>query len=71
MEILADFQNDNEDEDLMIAASQMATTSEISTRAVTNTVMTKKVNSPKKNVTTFTGCTFGSIGSINIHVHKH
>ena len=74
MSLLADVENKVPDEDLVLAATQceeaslalpLKNTTPVST---TNTTVMKRVNNPAP---TFTNCTFGSIGTLNIHIHKH
>ena len=66
--ILEDFQNDNND-DILMAASQNI--SQASTTTMTTAVI--KRNSPKIPMPqqTFTNCSFGNIGTLNIHIHKN
>ena len=76
VEILADFQNDHDNEDLVLGATQYEALVEngataIATNTTSKTIISKKIPSPKKQTPTFNTCRFGSIGTINIHIHKH
>ena len=57
------------DQELLMAATQCESvvTPEINNTMKTRTVMKKTPQPPP----TFSGCTFGSIGTLNIHIHKH
>ena len=69
MEIVAEIQNDMEgDNEILLAATQYENTN---ANATITTMMAKKKMSPRKPVPTFARCTFGSVGTINIHIHKH
>lgn len=60
-----DFMADAEtDQDIVMAANQMETMMANST-----TTVMKKTN--PKSSTAFTNCTFGNIGTLNIHIHKN
>ena len=69
MEILSDTLDEVNDADLVMAASQcekaLVPVTNIMTTSSNTAVM--KRNNPQ---TTFTNCTFGSIGTLNIHIHK-
>lgn len=43
------------------------------TNPTTSTTMSKTsmMTTNKPTLTTFTGCTFGNVGTLNIHIHKH
>ena len=66
--------NDNEQDDneLLLATSQFEQqhVPQMVSTVKTKTVVTKK-SSPKRAIPTFAGCSIGSIGTINIHIHKH
>lgn len=68
--LCADMNDDDENQALTLAAEQieqqMSLNTTTSTKCTTNTALMKKAP-----VTTFTGCTFGNIGTLNIHIHKH
>lgn len=66
--ILQEFNNaDDDDNDLLLAATQIE-----KNHCTTKTAMVKKTSSPhQKPREIFQNCTFGNIGSINIHIHKH
>ena len=66
MAIVSEFEGVNDDQ-LMLAATQVESTT------LTKTTIMKK-NSPKlppAPTPTFTNCSFGNIGTLNIHNHKH
>lgn len=63
LEFLADNNGDNE---IMMAANQME-----SMLAKSNTTIVKKSGTKPTSQPTFNNCTFGNIGVINIHIHKH
>ena len=65
MELLADVQDEQA---MVMAATQMENNYQNST----STSMSKtNVMSSKPSFPTFTGCTFRSIGTLNIHIHKN
>lgn len=65
--IIQEFQNSNDDEDLLLAATQIE-----KENFTSKTTMMKKTSSPNIHPRqVFQNCSFGNIGSINIHVHKH
>lgn len=67
--LCSDMDNDNENQALSIAAQQIeAQLSANNTTSMSKTAVMKQVKPP---VTTFTGCSFGNIGTLNIHIHKH
>ena len=67
MQIVAEIQKDTAgDIDTLLAATQYKNST---SNGTTTTMMAKKRTSPKKAVPTFTGYTFGSVGTINIHIH--
>ena len=73
MSLLADVENEVPDEDLILVAMQCEETSlkemnQMAPISTTTTTLMKRVNNPAP---TFTNCTFGSIGTLNIHIHKH
>lgn len=60
--------NDGNDDDLVLAVNQIEKTL---TTTTTKTLAMKK-NSPKMPLqSTFNHCSFGNIGTLNIHIHKH
>ena len=67
MELLSEF-NEQNDNDLVMAATQVENQMEVTTTK--SAVFVR--NSPKKALSnpTFNNCKIGSIGSINIHIHK-
>ena len=70
MALIAEVQNDS-DEDLVMAATQIEEeiTSENAKKKVT-TASVRKTSPTKQIIPTFTGCKFGNIGTINIHIHN-
>ena len=71
LDFLCDTEND--DQELLMAATQYEKQQELVQMVSTTTtkaVISKK-NSLQKNVPTFAGCSFGSIGTLNIHIHKN
>ena len=67
MAIVSEFEGADDDQ-LMLAATQIESTS-----TLTKTTIMKK-NCPKlppAPTQTFTNCSFGNIGTLNIHIHKH
>ena len=73
MSLLAEVEDEIPDEDLVLATTQCEQS--MLTNDVTTPTTTTKTAVVKKSSTypnpTFTGCTFGSVGTINIHIHKH
>ena len=69
MQILNEMQQDDTgDQELVLAATQVENTSVTST---TKTAVVKK-SSPKLPLSnTFNNCSFGPIGTLNIHIHKN
>ena len=69
MELLSETIDEVNDQDLVMTATQCEQALIPNTKIMTNTSNTAvmKRNNPQ---TTFTNCTFGSIGTINIHIHK-
>ena len=67
-DLLLQLLSEVDDEELVLAATQVEAQTEDQNTKKTS-VMARTV-SQKKN-TTFTGCTFRSVGTINIHIHKH
>ena len=61
MEILAEFQNNNDNDDLILAATQSESQLQVNMGKATN--MSKTIMA-RREAPTFTGCTFGSIGTI-------
>ena len=68
MEIVSEFEGVNDDQ-LVPVATQIENAS---TTSLTKAAIMKK-NSPKLPplTPTFNNCTFGNIGTLNIHIHKH
>lgn len=64
--MLQEFKNANDDQDLLVASAQYETQNVKASKAVM-----KKNENPKMLQHTFQNCTFGNIGSINIHIHKN
>ena len=64
LQLITDAENDPE---LVLAATQIEN-SETNTTKFKTTMMTK-CNSPRKPQV-FSGCTFGNIGTLNIHIHR-
>ena len=58
----------DDDQQLVLAATQMESNYQ---HSVTKSVIAKKSSPKKATMPTFAGCTFGSIGTLNIHIHKH
>ena len=73
--IIAEVQNDEiPDEDMVLAATQCEQS--ITENSVMPPTTSTKSSVMRRSTTTypsqtFSGCTFGSIGTINIHIHKH
>ena len=74
MALIAEVENEElPDEELVLAATQCEKSIEsahVTLTTMTKTAVMKRSTTSYPN-TTFTGCTFGSIGTINIHIHKH
>ena len=77
MALIADVQSEEiPDEELVLAATQceseMLPTSQmllpVTTTSTSATTVMRKITNPTP---TFTNCTFGTIGTLNIHIHKH
>lgn len=70
LDLLCEMENDDENQALSIAAQQieqqLCTTAGTTTTTSNTSLMQKKTP-----VTTFMGCTFGNIGTLNIHIHKN
>lgn len=65
--LLQEFHNSTDDNDLVLAATQIEKDNFSS-----KTTMMKKTSSPNMHpAKVFQNCTFGNIGSLNIHIHKH
>ena len=71
MELLSETIDEVNDKDLVMAATEceqaMVPVTKITTTTTSNTSVMKRIN-PQ---TTFTNCSFGSIGTLNIHIHKN
>ena len=71
MSLIADIQNNN-DEDLVLAASQVEQQmSKENIKTSKSMAIIKKTSPPRPLATTFSNCTFGQVGNINIHIHKN
>ena len=69
MQIVAEIQEDESgDNDLLLVATQYENSVRTETKT---TMMAKKRMSPRKLNHAFSGYTFGSVGTIKIHIHKH
>lgn len=68
LEMLCDLDDENENQALMLAAQQVEAQMAGTTRMTTSKTA---IQSKKPTVTTFTSCTFGNVGTLNIHIHKH
>lgn len=70
-----DFMNDSNEDEMIMAANQVEkflTSNQVQKTLTTTSTTVVKKNSPKlPPPTTFTNCTFGNIGTLNIHVHKY
>ena len=65
MQLMSDLEGDN---DIILAASQFEENQQVTT---TKTAVVKK-SSPRVSVMpTFSGCKFGNINTLNIHIHKN
>ena len=71
-----EFLNDDTDEDLILAANQVEqninsiSTESKSAKAASTKIIQKKSATNAQLQGTFSGCKIGSIGTINIHIHK-
>ena len=73
MSILTDVENEILDEELVLAATQCEAASFEQNKNVmpvttTMTTMMRKITNPTP---TFSNCSFGSIGTLDIHIHKN
>lgn len=72
MEMLSEFQNDNDENEMVLAATQCEKQLETQATMKSKTTAILKKSSPKLPLQqTFQNCTFGTIGTLNIHIHKH
>ena len=69
LELLADV--DTDDNELIMAATQVEAQYQDEKQTKKSTSLMARRMSPKKPNTGFTGCKFGNVGTINIHIHKH
>lgn len=73
LEMLCEMENDDENQALTMAVQQIEEQMAANMSSNTTTTSTKALMT-KKNLTTgptFSGCKFGNIGTLNIHIHKH
>ena len=72
MELLSETMQDVNDEELVLAATQCEASLASKTPTTTQNVIAQNTAVMKKvtPMSTFTNCSFGSIGTLNIHVHK-
>lgn len=69
LDLLCDMEDDDENRALTLAAEQVE--AQMYGKNTTTTHTTALMTQKKPTVTTFTGCTFGNIGTLNIHIHKN
>ena len=71
MALIAEVENQEiPDEEMVLAATQCEQSLTTPQSTSTTKALMKKTTTTN-TAPTFTGCTFGSIGTINIHIHKH
>ena len=73
MALLADVENEIPDDKLVLAATQCEEASfgqsnKMAPISTTTTTVMKRISHPAP---TFTNCSFGNIGTLNIHIHKN
>ena len=78
MSLITEVENDGiPDEELLVMVTQCEqSVTPVNQNAVIPTMASNKTAVMRRSTTscpsqTFTGCTFGSVGTINIHIHKH
>ena len=69
MELLQEFKEGDVFEDQMVVPASQVESSMMTT--FTKTAIIKKTPSTNAQPTTFTNCSFGNIGTLNIHTHKN